>query len=117
MAQINTLGLTATQIGRLEQALEKQYNNGGQIQTMREMLAELPDHPDKEITDGMIDWNRRHFNRLDGRQQDDYMDRLKKKRKYCLRYADPLMALMVPKIVFDAVPGRIVQNVDEDRRS
>ena len=113
MAKINKTGLTPMQLARLEKSLSKQFRTDRGIQTLEAIiLTEVPADPAKEITDGMIDWNRRHFNRLDGRQQAEYEARLKAKRYYVLKY-DDMMGLHVPKIVFDAVPGRIVKDVDQ----
>ena len=115
MAAIDKTGLTPMQLGRLETALAKQFRTDRGIQTLEAIiLTELPANPAKEITDGMIDWNRRHSNRLDGRQQAAYMARLEAKRYYVLKY-DDMMGLHVPKIVFDAVPGRIVKDVDASK--
>lgn len=108
MATIVTAGLTAMQIGRLEKALDKPYRIDGEIETLRQLVEELPAYPVKRIFSGMIDWNRRHFNSLDAAGQRAYEERLRKKRYYALDSTmDPLDgSLIVPKIVWDAVEER-----------
>jgi hypothetical protein len=49
----------------------------------------------KAESDGMIDYSRTRFNRMDGREQAAYMARLKAKRYYWINGTG------VPKIVFD----------------
>lgn len=108
MANIDKSNLTPMQLGRLEKALSKRFRTDHGVQTLEEIiLTEIPYNPMKEIMDGMIDWNSRHFNRLSGAEQRAYEQRLKDKKYYVLKY-DSLTGLQVPKIVFDAVPGREV---------
>ena len=94
---LKTDNLTAMQLGRLTAQLEKQYRfSDGSVQSLRAYLESNAPLV-KETGDGMIDWNRRRFNRMDGRQQAEYEARLKAKRYYYLN------GLQVPKIVYDAV--------------
>lgn len=55
----------------------------------------------KKATDGMIDYSRTRFNRMDGREQAAYEARLKAKRYYWLETADGT-GRAVPKLAFDA---------------
>ncbi len=81
-------------LGRLNKALDTQYSFSDGVCTLRQKLESL--HPIvKEETDGMVNWNRRHFNRTS--DQKGYEARLKAKRIYYIN------DINVPKIVYDAV--------------
>lgn len=56
----------------------------------------------KKATDGMIDYSRTKFNRMNGREQAAYEARLKAKRYYWLECSDGT-GMSVPKTVFDAI--------------
>lgn len=91
--------LTPMQFGRVQLALEKQYRFADGVRTLREELQRMAAIApiEKTESDGMIDWNRTTFNRLDYKGQAAYEARLKAKRYY---YAS---GLVVPKIVYDAI--------------
>lgn len=97
MSKIRTDNLTPMQAGRLNAALDKRYRwSDGAIKTLREFI-EGEASIAKQTGDGMIDFNRRRFNNMDGREQRAYEARLKAKRYFYLNNQQ------VPKIVFDAV--------------
>lgn len=93
---IATDGLSPMQLGRLNASLDRVYRFETGTHTLREHLERAPTR-EKTESDGMIDWSRTRFNRMDARQQADYERRLKAKRYY---FVD---GIAVPKIVFDAV--------------
>lgn len=88
--------LSAMQAGRLSAALARPYRFSDGIRSLKAELERNPDKTKSE-SDGMIDWSRSKFNRMDGREQAAYEARLKAKRYYFVG------GLAVPKIVFDAV--------------
>lgn len=92
----NTEGLTPMQLGRLNKALDKPMRFDGVVMTLRQKLLALP-VVTKGTSDGMIRYNRRHFNRLDYRGQAEYIAKLKAQRIYYLNDWE------VPKVVYDAV--------------
>ena len=95
--KFNTDGLSPMQIGRLTACLNKLYSFPDGVWTLRFAIEHMPVIVKRE-TDGMIDWNRRHYNRLGSNQeQDAYEARLKAKRLYYIN------DINVPKIVYDAV--------------
>lgn len=118
MAQINKEGLTPMQLGRLERALAKRFIMRGKVMTLEQIITDcVPADPAKTITDGMCDWSRTRFNRMNGAEQKAYEARLKARRYYNLECPDPAYAELecytgVPKIVFDQVKGRITKDVD-----
>ncbi len=92
--KLNTSSLSPMTLGRLNKALDTQYSFSDGVCTLRQKLESL--HPIvKEETDGMVTWNRRHFNRTS--DQEGYEARLKAKRIYYIN------DINVPKIVYDAV--------------
>lgn len=97
MAQIWLDDLTPMQLGRVQKALDKKYNFGGEVRTLGEHIGTLCGV--KTEGDGMIDWNRHRYNRMNGEEQRAYEARLKAKRYY---YID---GWQVPKIVWDCVLG------------
>lgn len=97
MSALQYNGLTPMQIGRLDKELdEKRRFEDGSIQTLRAWLS-TQERVIKSEDDGMIDYNRRHFNRLDYREQKEYMDRLKAKRHYWIN------GIKVSKTVYSAI--------------
>ena len=107
MAHIDTTGWKPERIGRLNKLLDKLIRSEGQVKTQRQWIEDMPDDVTKEVIDGMIDYNRTHFNRLTSdRAQREYIARLKEKRNYVVG------DMLVPKLVFDAVPGEIIADVD-----
>lgn len=99
-----TDGLTEMGKGRLRAALEKQYRFSDGIASLGEKISrESKAGPvTKSCSDGMIEWSRRRFNRMDGRQQAAYEERLKAKRLYFFNRHDGT-GWKIPKIVFDAL--------------
>lgn len=95
MAKLETASLSAMNAGRLAKALEKQARYAGEVRTLGAHIATLKG--EKSEGDGMIDWNRRKFNAMTGREQTAYEARLKARRYY---YVD---GWQVPKIVWDCV--------------
>jgi hypothetical protein len=97
----NTENLTPMQKGRLEKALDKQYRFSDGIRTLRAEIERRAKNEglEKDTCDGMLDYNRTRFNRMNGAEQREYMARLKAKRYYFVNN------LKVPKIVFDAIAG------------
>lgn len=92
--KFNTSSLSPMALGRLNKALDTRYSFSDGVCTLRQKIESL--HPIvKEETDGMINWNRRHFNRTS--DQEGYEARLKAKRLYYINNIN------VPKIVYDAV--------------
>lgn len=91
---------------RLNSVLDKLVRYDGVVMTWRDLVGMMPENPDKAINDGNIAWSRTRFNRMDGREQEAYEARLNAQRFYSLN------SVLVPKIVFDAVEGRLVKNVD-----
>lgn len=89
--------LSPMQLGRLNAALDKLYRFEDGVRTLRAQLERAPTL-EKSEGDGMIDWSRTRFNRMDGREQVEYERRLRAKRYYYLN------GMQVPKIVHDAVP-------------
>jgi hypothetical protein len=78
---------------RINQTLDKKINFNGEIKTWREFVTsqniELSDG------DGMIDWNRTKFNRMNYKEQKEYEDKLKSKKYYYVN------GYQCPKIVWD----------------
>lgn len=97
MAAIITSNLSAMQLGRLNAQLDKQYHFSSiGVAPMRQWI-EAQTSITKSETDGMMDYSRTRFNRMDNREQAEYMARLKSRRHYFINN------VKVPKIVFDAV--------------
>lgn len=89
--------LAPVQVARVNAALDKVYRFAdGHVCSLRQWL-EAQTSIEKSESDGMIDFNRRHFNRLENGEQDAYMARLRNKRHYWINHTD------VPKIVYDVV--------------
>ncbi|MCA1869603.1 hypothetical protein HW571_28760 [Agrobacterium genomosp. 3] len=95
-----TDSLSPMQAGRLKDALDKQYRFDGVVKSLRAHIEALAACGPLELTegDGMIDYARRHFNRLGSyKDQDAYIARLKAKRYFYVN------GWVVPKLVFDAI--------------
>lgn len=90
-----TDSLSPMQLGRLNAALDRQYRFADGVRTLRAEL-ERAQVLEKSETDGMVDWSRTRFNRMDGREQAAYEARLKARRYYYINN------VQVPKIVYDA---------------
>lgn len=97
MVGIRTDGLSPMQLGRLNAALEKRSRYSGEVRTLREHVATL--RGEKREWDGMADWNRTKFNRMNAKEQAAYEAKLKARRYYSVD------GWVVPKIVYDAVEG------------
>ena len=94
--RFNFTGLSAMQSGRVNKALDTLYRFSDGVYSLRTAIERVPQIKKSE-SDGMIDWNRRHSNRLSGQEQAAYETRLKEKRLYWIN------DLRVPKIVYDVV--------------
>ena len=93
----NTAGLSMA-LGRLNKALDMLYSFTDGVWTLRYAIERMQAPIVKEETEGIIDWNRRHFNRTS--DPEGYEARLKAKRLYFINN------LRVPKIVYDAVEAQ-----------
>lgn len=80
---------------RLNDALAKEYRFEGKVMSLRAILESRGDTLECRETDGMIDWSRSKFNRMNGREQSAYEAALKARRYYFVN------SIKVPKIVFD----------------
>lgn len=104
MARASFDGLSPMQAGRLRDALAKPYRGSSGIQTLGDHIVRLTG--EKRVTDGMADYSRARFNRMNERDQTAYLKRLEAKRVYLLAEPHPehgTVWFQVPKIVFDAV--------------
>ena len=99
VATINTHGLSAMQVGRLNAALDKRVRIDGEVMTWRDYALTTSS---KRESDGMADYSRTRFNRMNGREQAAYMARLEAKRVFILVDAEGF-GRAVPKVIFDAV--------------
>ena len=80
-----TEALSPIQRGRLSAALDRHYRFDGVVKPLRSHIETLAAAGPLELTegDGMIDYSRRHFNRLASHKaQDAYIARLKAKRYF-----------------------------------
>lgn len=101
MAQIFTDNLSSMQIGRLDKVLAKLYRiDSGEIVTLLTIVERAEGI--KREWDGMCDWSRTKFNRMNGKEQAAYEAMLKARRYYTID------GVTVPKIVYDACVGTIV---------
>ena len=66
---------------RAEQALEKKINLNGRIITKKEFIKELikEGYKPKEGERNRINYNRIHFNRMNGREQEEYLKKCDEK--------------------------------------
>lgn len=89
--------------GRTKEILDRLVNWRGRVMRWRDVIAALPDMPEKQVTTGLIDYDRRRFNSLDHEGQRGYMRRLGERRHYFVE------GIEVPKSIFDAVIGTTMQ--------
>jgi hypothetical protein len=92
--------LSPMRAGRLNTALDRQYRFDGAVKSLRSHIEALAAAGPLALTegDGMIDYSRRHFNRLAShKEQDAYIARLKAKRYFYVN------GWVVPKLVYDAI--------------
>lgn len=104
--------LTPMQRGRLNAALDKQYSYNGAIKTLRRHIESLAAAGPLELSDGdgMIDYSRRHFNRLSSlKEQDAYIAGLKAKRYYWVNDRK------IPKLVYDALAQSVVESPEREQ--
>ena len=94
--RIDVSGMTPHQAARANAALDSLVRIDGQVMSWRAFI-ESCDAIEKSESDGMIDYSRSHFNRLDHDGQARYMARLKTKRMYYVN------GYVVRKLVYDAV--------------
>lgn len=105
MPLIDDSALSPAMRARLQAALNKRFRYSDGIRTLgadieaRHARGELTG---KKAHNGMMNYRRTRFNRMDGRQQADYMRRLEAQRLYFVECADGI-GRPVPKIVFDAL--------------
>jgi hypothetical protein len=102
---INRDGLSPMAAARLDSSLAKQFLYSGIVRTLGENLARLHASGElvsKRASDGMIDWRRDTFNRMNGREQAAYDARLKARRYYWIEGRDGC-GHAVPKTVYDAL--------------
>lgn len=90
---------TAKDKGRTKKALDQLVNWRGRTMRWRDVIAALPDMPEKVIANGLMDYNRHKFNARDHEGQAAYMRRLKERRHYFVE------GIEVSKTIFDAVIG------------
>ena len=82
--------------GRIEKALHKLYRfSDGRVMTLLAYIENTDGH--KEKADGTIDYNRRHFNSLDDKQQKEYMATLEGRTYYYFNN------IKIPKMVWDCI--------------
>ena len=94
--RIETSGMTPHQAARANAALDSLVRIDGQVMSWRKFF-ESCEAIEKSESDGMIDYSRTHFNRLDHDGQARYMARLKAKRMYYVN------GYVVKKLVYDAI--------------
>lgn len=96
----DTDALSPIQAGRLNAALDRQYRFDGTVRTLRAHIEHMATSGPLEFSegDGMIDYSRTRFNRMESnRDQDAYIARLKAKTYYYVN------GWVVPKLVYDAL--------------
>lgn len=102
----DTSRLNPMQKARLEEQLDKLMRFSDGMRTVRAQLLRLAAGGPlvRTVGDGFIDYNRVKFNRMDGKQQRAYEDKLRAKRYYYVN------DWQVAKIVFDAVIGDVTRS-------
>jgi hypothetical protein len=95
MATIKTDGLTPMQLGRVAKILEKLERREGVVRKLCQHIE--AGQGVKTETDGMCDYNRHTFNRMNEKEQRAYEARLKARRYYMVD------GYTVPKIIYDLV--------------
>ncbi|MBX3583247.1 MAG: hypothetical protein KF810_15260 [Rhizobiaceae bacterium] len=104
--------LAPIQRGRLNAALDKQYSYNGAIKTLRQHIESLAAAGPLELSDadGMIDYSRRHFNRLGSvKEQDAYIAGLKARRNYWVN------DWKIPKLVHDALARNLAESPEREQ--
>ncbi|KAB7891446.1 hypothetical protein [Poseidonibacter ostreae] len=103
--------LTNAQIARAIKVLEKEYNwSDDGILSLKDKLEKV--NPSvRRINDNMHKWNRRHYNKLDAREQDEYEEKLKNGFSYDCGIVDVFYD--IPKIVFDVLDLEIINNRED----
>lgn len=102
--------LSPMQAARVETALSKQFRYSDGIRSLGDNIrAQVASGQAvaKSATDGMIDYKRSTFNRMNQKEQAAYIARLESKRLYWIDFADGTSSA-IPKLVFDvlALPDR-----------
>lgn len=87
------------QKSRLERELDKSVRINDTVTTWRKWIDAQTELSCKE-SDGMCDWSRTRFNRLDGDGQAAYEKRLKSKAYYWVNN------VQVPKMIYDFVKAK-----------
>jgi hypothetical protein len=96
-SKFNLENLSPLALGRLRQQLDKLYSFADGVFTLRYAIERLQT-VEKTVSDGMIDYNRRYFNRLGSNEdQEKYIANLKAKKLYFVNN------IKVPKLVYDAI--------------
>jgi len=90
MATIET-----AQAGRINAQLDKLWNIRGKAMSMRQFIEENKNDLQLTETDGMIDYSRTKFNRMDYKEQEKYMSMLKGRKYYFIN------DIKVAKLVYD----------------
>lgn len=93
------------QAARLDAALAKRFRYNDGIRTVAEDLTARHARGElvaKKTGDGMIDYNRRKFNAMNGREQAAYEARLKARRYYYVESSDGF-GRQVAKLIYDAL--------------
>lgn len=104
--------LTPLQRGRLNAALERQYSYNGVVKTLRQHIESMAAAGPLELSegDGMIDYSRRHFNRLGSvKEQDAYITGLKARRYYLVN------DWKIPKLVHDALAQTLAESPEREQ--
>lgn len=91
-----TANLSPMNLARLNAALDKPYRFADGVRSLRAQLERMPDRT-KTTGNGMIDWSRTKFNRMNDREQAAYEAGLKARQYFYVG------GLQVPKMVFDAL--------------
>lgn len=96
--------LTAANLSRLNAALDKKYRFSHGVDTYRGMIESgYFSHAEAGETPS-VQWNRRKFNRMDGREQADYqrkLDTMKPEYRLFNKECPHGSFCAVPKMVFD----------------
>jgi len=101
--------LTPLQIGRIKKSLDKQYRYDGIIMTVKEKIESLQ-LVEKYITNKMCNFNRKHYNNLNMREQNKYEAKLKASKLYHYSFLknDSKSSYEIPKIIYDILDTKEV---------
>lgn len=88
------MNITAAQEARTNAILDRCVRIDGRITTWREFVSGVT-ASDLDTCDGMIDYSRTRFNRMNNREQSAYIAALKAKTYYMVR------GVIVPKLVYE----------------